>query len=166
MNATFYKFSGDPREVVKSFGASSSVVSIAPYQAINDLRGYIIVSADYEAYNYVKLDIAGKTKYYFVTAKSIDTAGRITMSLSEDVLMTYSDIILNTDCMVARANNGGNPYFQNDLPCLVYSRNSEYSGSALEYDHNNSLYFVLVTAGGSVKSSAGLVSEQPNWQGW
>lgn len=166
MTAQFYKFTGDPRVIEKSFDATSAEVSISPYREINDLRGYIIVSKDFEQYNFVKLSIAGKTKYYFVTAKTVDTGGRLIMSLEEDVLMTHATLILNTDCMVAQANNGANPYFQNDLPCLVYSRNSEYCGDPLEYDHNNKLFFVLVTAGGSAKSRGGLVTEQPNWSGW
>lgn len=166
MTAQFFKFDGDPRVVEKTFSAQSSEVDIKPYTALNDLRGYIIVSPDYQQYNYVKMIIAGKTKYYFVTAKTTDTGGRLTMQLSEDVLMTYKDIILNTDCMVSRANAGANPYFQNDLPCLVCSRNSETASASLEYDHAGSLYFVLVTAGGSTKTSSGLVTEQPNWKGW
>ena len=165
MTAQFYRFSGDPRVIEKSFDAQSEVMQIKPYQAINDMHGFIIVSPELESYNYCRLVIAGKTKYYFVTAKAVDTAGRLTMQLSEDVLMTFKDIILDTDCLVAKSNKG-NPYFQNDLPCLVYSRNSETSSDPLEYDHNNQLFFVLVTAGGSSKTTGGLVTEQPNWSGW
>lgn len=165
MTAQFYTFNGDPRVVEKTFASNSSEVDIKPYSALNDLHGFITVSPDYQTYNYVRLVIAGKTKYYFVTAKTTDTAGRLTMQLAEDVLMTFKDLILNTDCMVARSNKG-NPYFQNDLPCLVYSRNSESSSEPLEYDHNNELFFVLVTAGGSAKASGGLVTEEPNWPGW
>lgn len=166
MLAQFYSFNGDPRVVEKTFDETSAAVDIKPYTAVSDLRGYIIVSADYQSYNYVRLTIAGKQKYFFVTSKLVDTAGRLTMQLSEDVLMTWCDQILNTDCMVSKSNVGANPYFANDLPCLVYSRHSETAAASLEYDHNGDLYFVLVTAGGSVKTNSGLVTEQPNWTGW
>lgn len=164
MNATFFRCTCPPDVVDKSdyLTASSGIVTIRNYEAIDDISGYLYCSAAYDAYNYCALD----GKYYFIGPREMMPAGIVRLHLQEDVLHTHRSTILNTDALVSRANAGANPYFAGDLPVLTFQRNSESAQPALEYDHDGKLYFVLVTAGGSTKTGGGLVTEQPNWQGW
>ena len=102
MNAQFFKFDGDPKILDKTFSESTNIVLIKPYQPVSDLRGFIVVSDDFENYNYCKIEIAGRWKSFFISGRSIDTAGRLTLSLDIDVLETFKNEIKKLPVVVGR----------------------------------------------------------------
>lgn len=148
MEAQFYNFDGDSRVIDKELRNATAIKQIAPYRAVNDLRGFIIVSSELQSFDYVRLVIAGKSKYYFVVGKTIDTAGRLEMQLSEDVLMTWSDYIKQQTALILRTFAYGNDFLPADYPALAYSKISHHSSSSLDYGSATAAPdFVLVTAG-------------------
>lgn len=163
MTAKFYLCNCPPEVIDKTTSLTGETsASVANYEPIDDISGYLYMGSSFDNFNYCKLE----NKYYFIGPREFLTNGLCRIHLTEDVLYTHKDAALNTPCMVARANAGCNPYFRNDLPTLVFTRNSETSQPALEYDHNNQLYYVLVTAGNGTSYWWGRIASNPDWEGW
>lgn len=128
-----------------------------PYEAIDDLSGYILTDKTYDAYNYVKItSITGQTRYYFITSRELMPGQRCKMNLEEDVLMTWENVVMNTEGLIERCNVfggtkdkpvGPNKDYRGNLPALCFNRVTELSSDPLEYGENGrDFYYVLVTA--------------------
>lgn len=117
MNITLYSVSDDPNTLNKTLGTGSSRNG-TPYEPLDDLSGYVILyyTADIENYNYCALTIGGKTKYYNITSKSMETGGNVRLNLYCDVLMTYKSEINNISGILSRTstNDFTNAYLQDN----------------------------------------------------
>lgn len=164
MTCTIYKCDCPHNVVDKtSYLANTSALShFDPYEAIDDLHGYIITDKASDGYDYVKItDISGKSRYYFVTSRELMPGQRCKLSLEEDVLMTWKTEILGTPCVVGRAGLGGLKDMGNDIPLMSYSIISDNAlqttilSDDLKYGTLNDLYYVLFTASsGNVAAAA------------
>lgn len=152
MTAYFYHYTGDNKVVNKTLTDMTSAVTLAPYEPLDELRGYIIVSPTYEAYNYVKIG----NIYYFVTGRTFDTAGRLRIELREDVLMTLKSQLYALDCIFERVTTTDlmQAAIPDNLPVQSYKMTTEYTSSHVYNDFNfgdptdvNDMDFVLVIGG-------------------
>ena len=160
MTCTVYKLNCDPKVVDKTtfLASGSALSSFNPYEAIDDLHGYIITGTSKDEYDYVKItDISGKTRYYFVTSRELMTGERCKINLEEDVLMTFKDKILNTNCLITNSNAAGNSYVPQHYPTKAFKRIFEDCSPEISYDNSGSTYFTIVYCGGSVSNMGEVV---------
>ena len=107
--------------------------------------------------NYAFIDL-GRTVYYFVDKIEFLTGGRIVIHLIEDVLATYSDEILQLNCLITRQENiKSNFIVDNFLPLknektikVIEFDNSEFNLSTATKDSYN---FLLTVAGGGTSGT-------------
>ena len=155
MNASFYKFDGDKAIINKPLVVVARNITISPYRPVNDLEGTIVISSDYQLANYVTFVIAGKEKHYYIVSRTIDTAGRMTCMLHEDVLDTYQTWIKSQKALIARSYAYGNDYLPGGYPTLGYNKVTHNSSASLDYGKNgNAPAFILVTAGRGYSASS------------
>ena len=141
-------FNGDNKCMNKDTNVVATLLDIKPYRPVNDLEGSIILNGDYPLANYCKLIIANKEKYFYITDRTTDTAGRLHLHLREDVLMTHAGWITTQRALLRRSFAYGNDYLPAGYPCLAYSKISHNSSSELSYGTSNTPpAFILVTAG-------------------
>lgn len=155
MNITLYKYSGDPRVVNKSLESTSSTISvIEPYEALDELRGSIIIagSAANESANYCLLN----GRYYYIEDRIKDTAGRLRLNLREDVLMTLKNKLYKLSAVFDRVTTTTlmQATIPDNLPLQSYRMTSEYTSSHLYTDFHfgdptgvNDLDFIVVLGG-------------------
>lgn len=152
MTAYFYKYTGDNRVVNKTLTDQSTATTLSPYQPLDELRGTLIVSPSYEAYNYVKIG----NIYYFVSKRTLDTAGRLVLELREDVLMTLKSQLYKLDCVFDRTTTPAlmQAAIPDNLPVQGYRMTTEYTSSDLYTDFNygdptdtNDMDFIIVVGG-------------------
>ena len=154
MTCQLYTFDDDKSVVDKQLTALSPELTIAPYQPLNDLEGTIILGDSYQGANYCRIVIAGKTKYYYITARTTDTAGRLHCRLYEDVLMTHSAWIKRQSGVLARSWAHGDDFLPAGYPSLSYSKIAHNSSSAFTFGTANTPpSFILVTAGRGYQAS-------------
>ena len=165
MTAIFYKMDCPPDVVEKPIDTASHTadISISPYEPIDDLNGYIKVSGTYDDYNYLVIeDLNGRDRYYFITDRKALPGGICEMRLSQDSLMTWSNTIMSTPCILGASNVAGNKDFPGNLPALCFDRNSEISSdTSFEYGNASSFDYVLVSAskGSSYARKGGTVGD-------
>lgn len=154
MNADFYTISC-PKDVINKTGelGAATQKTIHAYEAVDDLTANIIVSPSVANCNYVKLTITGKDRYYFVVSRETMTGDRCMLTLEEDVLMTWKDVVMTTPAIIRRSNIGSSKDFTSDIPLLSFSRISEESDAAFEYGDNSDLCFVIVSASQSATAA-------------
>ena len=151
MTVYFYKYSGAPNVAYKTLTGNTSA-NCNPYEPVDDLNGFIIVSSSYAEYNYVKFTLTGKERKYFITNREAMTGGRFRLYLREDVLSTMISSIEQCNCIVSRNNKYAETDMVDDrLRTLARERISTiYVGSEFNYGppNYNGLYdYVLVTVG-------------------
>lgn len=161
MTAVFYKYNC-PKSVMNktNYLTEPSQKTTNPYEPIDDLNGYIIVSADCSQYNYVKLTLTGIDRYYYITSREPMTGQRFKLFLEEDVLFTFKDTINNADCVVDRGYIQGNEFMNTgNLPILGFNRLSETASNEIMYnDGNHNLYFALLVASNSYADNDSIIN--------
>lgn len=152
MDVYFSKYTGDNKVVNKTLTDTTAAVALAPYEPLDELQGYIIVSPTYEVYNYCKIG----SVYYFVTGRQFDTAGRLRIRLREDVLMTLKNQLYQLDAIFDRVTTSVlmQAAIPDNLPTQAYKMTTEYTSSDVYNDFNfgdptdvNDLDFILVIGG-------------------
>ena len=168
MKAKFYKIAC-PKNVVDKSSHLGSVheIDIAPYNAIDDLHGYVMIDRSYswknspdsptqteyhEGTNYVEIKFPEgqngyKTRYFFVTSREPDIGSKLRLNLEEDVLMTWKNEILNTECLIEQATALGNSYVPSQYPVKSFTRVFEDCSPELYYDYNGTTYFGMLYCG-------------------
>lgn len=155
MTASFFQFDGDKTCVDKQLTPVGAPTTIKPYRPLNDLEGTIVVSDDFQTANYVKMVIAGKEKAFYIRSRTIDTAGRMTCLLYEDVLATHSDWIKSQKALLLRSYAYGNDYLPAGYPTLGYNKVTQNSSFSLDYGKGGTApKFILVTAGRGYDASS------------
>ena len=153
MTVTLYKCSCSDNTVDKlsSLASQTQAVTCSAYEPIDDRHGYLILDSAYDDYNYVKIsNIAGIDRYYFTRNRELMPAKRCKILLEEDVLMTFKDKILNTECLIKQSTADGNSYINSGYPVKSFSRIYEDCSPELRYsDNNDNTYFTLMYCGSS-----------------
>jgi len=103
MTITLYKCANDPDTLNKTFSDASNRNG-TPYEAIDDLNGYVILdyTTDIESYNAASLTIGNRTKYYTITSRAPEPGNKVRVNLSCDVLTTYKTEVLNIGGILSR----------------------------------------------------------------
>ena len=100
MKAYFYNIADNPLKLNKSLGVSLEkeikLLKVTSYLTLD------FILANYENENYVYIPDFGR--YYFVTDIEIKNNGLFRISLKEDVLMSYKDILTNNENHVIKSS--------------------------------------------------------------
>lgn len=123
MNVTFYKYTGENNRLNKTLenGVTLECDFNMEYYTITPNLKLYTESCDY---NYCY--IADINKYYFITNKIIQRNKLYILRLSEDVLMTYKDLILTLYGTVTKTTNY-NYLDGNNIPITSKTELKEYS---------------------------------------
>lgn len=96
----------DNKVINKHFNIIGSINAELKY-SIDLMSPILILSGGYfnTDFNYISCDVGGRTRYYYVTDKTL--SGSIcNVKLKEDVLMTFKTDILNSSGLIVRSLNG------------------------------------------------------------
>lgn len=147
-----YQIFDDPRKIVKTLGEYNTAEcritnAVSVISPTLELMGY--TPAPYINYAY----IPEFKRYYFINRTRINTAGRMEIDLTVDVLMTYSAELLNTNMLIIRNQNVGSTYVDDKtLPLYPYKQNKIIEFSENEFNLNTAdlttFNFLLNVAGG------------------
>lgn len=150
----FRKTTDSPEVVDKNSVLTTRKYKFDVYGNIDYMNPVLILKKQYVGYaieeliefNYARVF----NRYYYITQMTFDSAERITISLSLDVLKTYKDIILDSTATVVRSESVGKPTMvvDNQLPVIQgkYNITSAYlSGDPIQYSESR---YVLTTLGG------------------
>lgn len=157
MTCYLYNLSADSRQLVKvdnSTPYTEAHTAVKPTAALDIITPTFIFdySAAALACNYLYCSEFGR--YYFVKNIAVDTAGRINISCSIDVLQTYSAAIKNCRATVIRTATSGAPTMYSDSKFPVYPTKKVVT-SITSAETSNSLNadggycYVLNTIGGT-----------------
>ena len=124
MTLYLYNISADTRcltkVVVGTTPAIKTAADIEPTEGVDVLSPAFILGYDspYISCNY--LYCAELNRFYYITEMTIDTAQRIHVQCSVDVLQTYASSILNCMATVVRSESVGRPTMYTDSKLPVY----------------------------------------------
>ena len=124
MTLYLYNISEDTRcltkVIVGTTPAIKTAADIKPTEGVDVLSPAFILGYDssYLSCNY--LYCAELNRFYYITEMTIDTAQRIHVQCSVDVLQTYASSILNCIATVVRSESVGRPTMYTDSKLPVY----------------------------------------------
>ena len=124
MTLYLYNVSADTRcltkVIVGTTPAIKTAADIEPTEGVDVLSPAFILGYDssYITCNY--LYCAELSRFYYITEMTIDTAQRIHVQCSVDVLQTYASSILNCMATVVRSESVGRPTMYTDSKLPVY----------------------------------------------
>lgn len=155
MTITLYTITKDNNYLDKTTGVSpinNTPITIDVISRIDNLNPVFVIAKNdtYYAANYVK---DNNNRYYYITNKAVDTAGRLVLTCAIDVLQTYASEIKNAPATVIRSESIGRPtiYTDDKLPIFGNVRRKssiempETSGS-LDADGDNCYLLTVVGA--------------------
>lgn len=141
MNAVLYKYNGlknilnkeikDGVNAVCCFKQSESIV--------NPFVIFALENTKILEYNYIYLQEL--KRYYFVDSIEIMKNNVFQFNLKEDVLMSFKDSILNTECVIIKSENPNTDF----VNCNI-SQNETVTEIAVEDKFNHDGNLILVTS--------------------
>lgn len=152
MTLNFYKNNSAPKRVNKDLTATGTLENVKVLQSksllypVFELQKNTIPEGNY-------IYCQEWNRYYFIENISYNTAGRVEITCSIDVLQTYSTAIRGLNCRVIRNEKIGVNYVpDNQLPLMPYKDNAviEFAQSEFNLDiaSDESYNFLLTVAGG------------------
>lgn len=164
---TFYKISDPPNKLVKNLGTAIKTSNCTPFRPVSDLTGTILIdyAAAAESANYAMVTGDGRNRYCFITDIEKDIGGKMSISLREDALMTFSNAIYECGILATRssviAKNGGNVGYNSYLEdgmwrcdaTNLYWLSEDLFGGYFDYTDRNAggamdeQWFIIATAG-------------------
>lgn len=154
ISLTLYTNSSSPNTLDKSnsLTAIASDISIDPTEEFSILKPEIVLaySSTYIPCNYAKLVFPDSITRYYFAKTSVDTGGRLILSCSADVLMTFKDSILNCSVTVIRNESVGVTYVPDDkLPIDPnrYDTHGKYFPNSLGVGASGGKDYLLITNG-------------------
>ena len=136
MKLYLYNISSDTRCLTKvTFGTTPATITTAdiePTEGIDILAPHFILgySDNYLQCNY--LYCAEFHRFYYITAITIDTAQRVHVECSVDVLQTYAADILGCMATVTRSESVGHPTMYTDSKLPVYPSKKNVTSIIME----------------------------------
>lgn len=161
MQVILYTNTADPRKLNKS-GSLTLVKSISdavvktPTENVQTPILDISYFSGFDTVNYVY--ITDFDRYYFVSRADVATGGRVILSLSVDVLMSFAAEIGALTALLTRTAKGEPTYFDDkNYPLMPYKETKviEFSGGDfnIESATANSYNFILQIAGGGTSEN-------------
>ena len=124
MTLYLYDVSADTRCLTKViFGTTAAIktaADIEPTEGVDVLSPAFILGYDSDYLHCNYLYCAELNRFYYITEMTIDTAQRIHVQCSVDVLQTYASSILNCMATVVRSESVGRPTMYTDSKLPVY----------------------------------------------
>jgi hypothetical protein len=117
MNATFFRYTGNPKKVLKQLSGGITVSGIQPFEDLSEQNPSLIVSYNPAIYdcNYVVID----GHYYFITDRFLQTGNRIEITCKKDVLTDLltngNNSVLNLPVIVERSSSDYNSYISDSM---------------------------------------------------
>ena len=109
MNITFYTTTDKPETLDKTLNIIGTAHVLKPTTQINTLNPVVVCNYSDTLVNANYAYIDTFARYYYITT-GIDTAGRLIVSGTCDVLMSWKDSIKTCACNIVRANLGKPSY--------------------------------------------------------
>lgn len=107
MNLTFYKCDSDPRKLVKTMTDSKAVTGVFAYDSISMLSPTFVLDYDSDLLSRNYFYCEDFDRWYFVSSINLQSAGKIIVSGSVDVLQTYKEEILKITGNAVRSTSAG-----------------------------------------------------------
>ena len=133
----FKQTTSDPKTAIKAFESDPIQKECTPYEALDDLNGYVIIDYDPNVMgcNYAEYD----GKKYFVTDRIRQPGQKLQVKLRIDSLSTYWGQIEDCQAMVRTTSNDGGwtKMIQGDRMIYSYQvthATDPYERPALDYD--------------------------------
>jgi len=144
MKVEFYKTTDNANTVNKTLSLNKTL-DIVFRQAVDEQAPLIIMNKDnLDGSNYAY--IPDFKRYYFISSVDNYTATLVSVNLTTDLLMTYQDVILNSQVQITATENPS--YLSSGLPTqTTTTKRIEKSNVTLK--NENSL--ILTTIGGISK---------------
>lgn len=140
MIITFYSITDDSRKINKQLN-NGVELDCKVRTDINIYDPTFLIKNFKREYNYLLFD----GRYYFINSIEYVGENRWNLSCHIDVLMTYKDIILNTDCKIKQSTNINPFYNGNDYNNLETTESDLYISDTSFPEIYSS---VLLTLGG------------------
>lgn len=141
-----YNYNGHPNTINKVLGEGKEFTGHLK-QDFEVTRPYLNLRSDsLPAYNYCYIDTLGR--YYFITSVTYLGNQTYELSLSEDVLKTYEDAIMNGTATLGESSES-DPYVSNRANVYDKRPNFEqvnFPNKGL-YDENGSIVLVTIKGG-------------------
>lgn len=164
---TFYNISDPPNKLSKTIGTALKTSTCTPFKPVSDLTGTILLdyTAEAEGANYAMVTGDGRERYCFITDIEKDIGGRMSITLKEDALMTFSTGIKNCDILATRCsviskddgNVGYNSYLEDGMwrcdSTSLYWLSEDLFNGYFDYTDRDAQgamveqWFILATAG-------------------
>lgn len=136
MTLYLYDISADTRCLTKViFGTTPAIktaADIEPTEGVDILAPHFILGYDSSYLHCNYLYCSELNRYYYITEMTIDTAQRIHVECSVDVLQTYSADILNCMATVTRSESVGKPTMYTDSKLPVYPSKKNVTSIIME----------------------------------
>lgn len=143
MKAFFYKYTGQTYFLNKTL-ENESEYEITLLQESNLINLELIINAGIDITQYNYLHIPDLSRYYFINSFSIIRSSLFKLSTSIDVLMTYKDIILNSQATIVKGDSY-NPY-HSSIAMLDKYQNKKIEWTKTPYSDDAS-YILIATSG-------------------
>lgn len=142
----FYKYTGNPKKINKTFATTYSPKTINPTDFVDDAQPQLVMHYDSTIYNNANYAVIG-SDCYFITDRGFDTAQRMVLYLEKDLLMTMKNQLMNVEVIADRSSNLYNSYIGDSG--VVFKSNAEIInydlGAVGTYDQSS---MVVVAIGG------------------
>lgn len=102
MIVKFYKTEDAPNVVDKSLSSEVVKSNVHPVQPCNILQPTLEIDANTSLYDYNYAYIPDFVRYYYMSAPTLTTGGKMIVQLSVDVLKTYDDSIRLCNATILR----------------------------------------------------------------
>ena len=147
MHIQLYNNSGGPRQLSKNIISVGQTfeAQLSASCTVEEPELLFDMNNNYISANY--LYISEWERYYYIRERNIENGNQIRIKCHVDVLMSFRNAILNSQCIAERATNKVNPYIEDPVCGDAGSIQTEYRRSPVTpfgYSSNN---YVLQIAG-------------------
>ena len=117
MTATFFRYTGNPKKVLKQLSGGITVSNIKPYTDYSRNNPYLIITYNVQIYNCNYVEIDGE--YYFITDRELQTGDKMVLTCHKDVLTDLltngNNAIVNLPVIVGRSSSDYNSYISDSM---------------------------------------------------
>jgi len=144
MILNFYNNSGDIRQLNKDLTAVKLNVSAQITYQVSIQDPSFVLNYDAALINANYVYVAEWQRYYYINNKTMIDGNRIQIDCHIDVLMSYKNEILNSDCIASRSASNTNPYIVDDLVGDEGTFTTTYQRSSITPFNNTGSYLLTV----------------------
>lgn len=144
MNLIFYNNTGDIRQLNKNLTEVKTGVTANIQYEVSITDPVLIMNNDSSLVNANYFYIAEWARYYFITNRVYLDGNRIEITGHVDVLASFKNEILNSDCIAERSASNSNPYIIDNMIGDAGSFTTTYQRSSVTPFNNTGSYLLTV----------------------